>query len=274
LTLRCAVAAICAPLAVGALRSFHSAAEVPVAAAATEPPPPAPAAPPATLDPAPADPAPASAPRIVVAPPPALPLELVATVVARDPAASVATIRRTGSPGVGGYRVGDAIGALGVVERIAATHVEVRAPGASAPTRVRWAGRGSSASSISSRSASVAAAAPGTTPSLTDGIRRVGDDRYEVDRSLIDQLTANPAMIRGAVAMPSTKGLLLSRVRPGSPFAAIGLHSGDTVTDVNGRSLRSPDEMLDAYAALKNASTLTVTVDRKGQTRTLQYAIR
>jgi kynurenine formamidase len=114
---------------------------------------------------------------------------------------------------------------------------------------------------------------------LTDGIRSTGPHRYTIRRALKDRLIAEPAAVsRSARLVPSVidgraAGFKLYAIRPGSVFNLLGLENGDTLSAVNGRSITSPEHALEAYAALRGARGLTLSVIRRGKPLTLEWLI-
>jgi general secretion pathway protein C len=101
-----------------------------------------------------------------------------------------------------------------------------------------------------------------------------------VERALIDKLLSNTAMLAtSARFVPSIKdgkpnGFKLYAIRPQSIFGRIGLQNGDTIKAINGSDMTTPDAALALYTKLRNASHLSVTVDRRGETVPLDYSIR
>jgi general secretion pathway protein C len=69
-------------------------------------------------------------------------------------------------------------------------------------------------------------------------------------------------------------GFKLYAIRPQSIFGRIGLQNGDTIKAINGSEMTTPDAALALYTKLRNASHLSVQVERRGETVTLDYTIR
>lgn len=69
-------------------------------------------------------------------------------------------------------------------------------------------------------------------------------------------------------------GLAISNIRAGSFFAKLGLRNGDVVQGVDGRRIKSPDDVLDIYTKLKSASQLELQVRRHGKSKKLNYEFR
>jgi len=60
-------------------------------------------------------------------------------------------------------------------------------------------------------------------------------------------------------------GVRLFGIRPGSLLATLGLQSGDRLESINGLSVASPEEALEAYARLRTAERLNVRLSRSGK---------
>jgi general secretion pathway protein C len=123
---------------------------------------------------------------------------------------------------------------------------------------------------------------PGFDPNLGDidkGVSCSGN-ACSVERQLVDKLLANTTMLATAARfVPSIKdgkpnGFKLYAIRPNSIFGKIGLQNGDTVKAINGLDMTSPDKALEVYTKLRNASHLSVSVERRGESMTLDYSIR
>ncbi len=218
-----------------------------------------------------------------------LPLELVATNVSANRAFSFATVRNSDSDRQGAYWVEQTIPGAGEVVRISARYVDfvnesarrverisliddepAPAPARPAPTRERPERTASQRSGGGDDMQSM----------LDDGIRKTGDNEYEIRRDLVDQVLANPAQVaRGARIVPSIRdgeanGFKLYAIRPSSVFAKVGLMNGDTINEINGFDLTTPDRALEVYQRVRDANNLTVTVTRRGEPVTLRYSIR
>jgi general secretion pathway protein C len=134
----------------------------------------------------------------------------------------------------------------------------------------------------------VASAAPpppspsGIDPALGDidkGVTCTGNS-CNVERQLVEKLLNNTAALATAARfVPSMKdgkpnGFKLYAIRPNSIFGKIGLQNGDTIKAINGNEMSSPDRALEVYTKVRNASHLSVQVERRGENLTLDYTIR
>jgi general secretion pathway protein C len=217
----------------------------------------------------------------------ALPLRLVATTFSPDGARSFATIRNTSSAQQGAYRVGDPIPGAGRVRRILATHVDfinqashrlervsmVLTPAPAAkPPPPRPAPDKKDRSRDNARDELLAL--------VDQGVRQIDEDSYEVDRAVVNQVLANPsAAARGARIVPAMKdgkpnGFRLYRINKNSAYARIGLKNGDTIQSINGFELTSMDKALEVYTKVREASSLSVSITRRGKPVTLDYTIK
>jgi hypothetical protein len=112
---------------------------------------------------------------------------------------------------------------------------------------------------------------------LTQGIRSVGENRYEVQRSTLDGLLENQAgLMRQARIVPAMRdgqvhGIRLFGVRSASVLSALGFQNGDTILRVAGLPVDSPDKALEAYAKIRNADVIEVDIERRGHAITMTY---
>jgi general secretion pathway protein C len=66
----------------------------------------------------------------------------------------------------------------------------------------------------------------------------------------------------------------LYAIRPSSVYAKLGLANGDTLQAINGFELTSADKALEVYTKLREATSLQVSVTRRGKDMTINYTIR
>lgn len=81
----------------------------------------------------------------------------------------------------------------------------------------------------------------------------------------------DPMSLMGSVRVVPEKqggsivGLKLLGIRPGSLLGQVGLQSGDRLESINGLSISSPENALQAYAQLPTAKRLNVQLSRRGR---------
>ncbi len=86
-------------------------------------------------------------------------------------------------------------------------------------------------------------------------------------------LLASSARIIPAVRDGQPAGFMLQHIRPGSFYQLLGMRDGDIVQAVNGRPIRTPEDALQVYTKIRNASHVTLTVQRGGKSATFDYTI-
>jgi len=212
-----------------------------------------------------------------------LQLELISTmVVPSDPIWSVAVIRdlagkekETGAF----YKDKKIFATDAIVEAVQRKRVYLRNQG-----RLEYLeldGAAPPAAAAAAATPPVATAAP-IDPAMGDidkGVNCNGNN-CTVDKALVEKMLSNTAMLATAARfVPSIKdgkanGFKLYAIRPNSIFGKIGLQNGDTVKAINGMDMSTPDKALELYTKLRNASHLSVSVERRGETVTLDYSIR
>lgn len=129
--------------------------------------------------------------------------------------------------------------------------------------------------------AAVAPAAAGVAaaPTALKGIELVDDRHARIDRLLRDKLLENHLelgkTLRGVPDIVDGKilGLKLASAPPGSVPAALGLRPGDSLRTINGLSLASPEQMLEAFGKLRTAPFLEIQYVRGGETRALRLDV-
>ncbi|MBI2897096.1 MAG: PDZ domain-containing protein [Deltaproteobacteria bacterium] len=214
--------------------------------------------------------------------------KLVSTVVSDDPSWSFAAIGAGGKTML--YRVGGRV-ETSEVTRITWRYAFLRPTGGSdcyigmfEPPEQAGSSRVAAATTASPTTiASSATSLTGNSEldsAIESGVQKVSESEYNVDRSLVDRLLENQAsLMRSARILPhedngAVTGFKIYGVRRNSLLGKIGLQNGDIVHSINGYDMTSPDKALEAYARLRNADRLTVSVTRRGQRTNMDYNIR
>lgn len=215
-----------------------------------------------------------------------LPLTLLGTVAAADPSHAWATIEDMDERKTLVVRVNDEVKRDAKVERIERRRVVLRENGklrelalseqegvvAAAPARTaaraRTPARNRRRSVARNRSASA------------DRVRKLAENRYEVPRAEVEATVRNPtALFSQAQIQPrydggEMVGMQINAIKPGSLFEEIGIQSGDTITELNGISINSPEESARILAEFSEADQFTVVVeDDSGEPRTLNFTM-
>jgi len=61
------------------------------------------------------------------------------------------------------------------------------------------------------------------------------------------------------------KGFRINNIRNGSVLEELGLQNGDVLNRIDGRSIRGPQDLLQAYSGLARSSLVSMEVQRKGE---------
>jgi general secretion pathway protein C len=102
---------------------------------------------------------------------------------------------------------------------------------------------------------------------------------FKVKRTAIESVLQDPAnSLRSIRAVPHseddrTVGVKLYGIHQDSLLHTLGLQNGDVLLAVNGLEVATPDAALEAYGQLRSATTLSVSLERRGQPMTVDYAI-
>ncbi len=210
--------------------------------------------------------------------PPCAKLRVVVIAVAEEPEASLAAFEVEGDRPVL-RRAGAEIGA-DTVEVIDVDRVLVRQNGKICQTALFAPPAPPPEKAHASATPKIDVAGDGLDPSLSRGIERLGPGSYRIDRTVVDRLLDDQAEImKGGMIRPEkegdrTVGVRLFGVRPDRLFGVLGLQDGDVMRSLNGYDFSSPERMLEAYARLRGASSLTLDFSRGGQTVQHTYSIQ
>lgn len=115
---------------------------------------------------------------------------------------------------------------------------------------------------------------------VAKSIRKVGENRYEIERSALNKVLGNTTLLaRSARIVPSVKngqpnGFKLYAIRPGSLYSLLGMANGDTINAINGHAITTPDTALEVYTKLRSASHVSISFTRQNKTITNEYTIR
>lgn len=127
---------------------------------------------------------------------------------------------------------------------------------------------------------------PALAPSDAETLRALAKDircvsnRCTLRSATMERLLSNTGLFMKSVRIvPVLKdgqpqGLKLLAIRPGSVFALLGLRNGDVAHTFNGLDLSTPDNALQAYAALRNAHEVKLGLERAGARMVLTYVIK
>ncbi|MBT8452881.1 MAG: general secretion pathway protein GspC [Deltaproteobacteria bacterium] len=114
---------------------------------------------------------------------------------------------------------------------------------------------------------------------MTDGIEKISDTKYNIQRSLVDKVLANQgSLMKSARVIPHEEngrvvGVKLYGIRRNSLLGRLGVRNGDMLRTINGFDMTSPDTALEAYSRLRSADKLTLAIKRQNKETTIDYNI-
>ncbi|HZF47663.1 MAG TPA: type II secretion system protein GspC [Polyangiaceae bacterium] len=134
--------------------------------------------------------------------------------------------------------------------------------------------------SPASTSAARAGKGKGVPPEIAAKIHKVSETEFNVERSVVDTILENQAeLMRSARIVPEKEGdkivgIRLFGIRPESLLGTLGIENGDRLQSINGFEMSDPQKALEAYARLRSAERLTVTVNRRGKPMNIDFNIK
>jgi general secretion pathway protein C len=211
-------------------------------------------------------------------------LKLIATLVSHDQAWSFAAIEDTGKEATRMYGIGTSISDGVVVTDIMTRRVLLQ--NGSRNEYLDLEDGEATQSSIEQNvppRPTMGFHTPSPVPGMEEvskGIRKVGEGKYEIQRSALNRVLANTTMLaRSARIVPSVRngkpnGFKLYAIRPGSLYSLLGMFNGDTINAINGHPITTPDKALEVYTKLRSASHVTISFTRRGTPVSHEYNIR
>lgn len=110
------------------------------------------------------------------------------------------------------------------------------------------------------------------------GITAAGENRFRVQRAIVDELLREEQRSPPCIFVPHEEdgrvvGVKLYGIRSNGRWARLGLRNGDLLRAINGLELARPETAPQAYAQLRAASELSVSLERGGRPMTVSYVI-
>jgi general secretion pathway protein C len=119
----------------------------------------------------------------------------------------------------------------------------------------------------------------GDVPTDTGGVVKNSETSFTIARAEVDNAFNNLSEVATqARIVPSFKngkpnGFKLFSIKPGSIYSKIGLQNGDVIQKINGYEMSGPDKALEVYQKLKDASNVSIELQRRGQPMSMSYSI-
>lgn len=120
-----------------------------------------------------------------------------------------------------------------------------------------------------------AAAKAKLTKDIEGKIKNVGPNQWVVERGAVEQIIQNYAKLAGSLrTRPTKEGMRLSGLKPDNILSKLGMQNGDNLQAINGFDMSDPEKAVDAYAKLRSAGKLDITVNREGTPMTIGISIQ
>jgi general secretion pathway protein C len=116
-------------------------------------------------------------------------------------------------------------------------------------------------------------------PTSSNGIRDMGENRWSIAREVADQARGNVGGLLTSVRLEprltngATAGFVVRMIKPRSLLAQLGIRKGDVLMQVNGVDLNSPEKGLQVVQQLREARTISISLERKGAPTTFTYEV-
>lgn len=193
--------------------------------------------------------------------PTSLKIALLGTVVGSEQEDSLAIIEEKDKRKQDRYKVGDSIQSA-VVKRILRGKVILSVQGRDKILTIEE-------EAASRRKSEVVKPEP-----IREG-ERITVKRSDVEKSLknVHQLLSQ-ARVRPHFSEGKPDGLAITHIRRGSIFEKLGLKNGDVIKGLDGKQIKSPDDVLQMYEKLTVGSEVAIEVERGGEEQVINYTFR
>lgn len=113
-------------------------------------------------------------------------------------------------------------------------------------------------------------------PEIASKVHVIDSGHVTIERSVVPLLMEQQAVLFRSVRATPEKdgGLRVAGVRTGSLLEMVGVKNGDRLMNVNGMSIADPTTALKAYTLFREASHLTVALQRDGKPMNVEVDIR
>ncbi len=201
-----------------------------------------------------------------------LPLNLIGTIVLSNPDRSIAHIE------IKGRNINLSVTPKKDIENIATL---VRVERNKAIIRNANNGRLEYIEIKSSNKISFSTSGPQTGVGTEEVVRQLAPNKFEINRTDLNRyLTDVSSLLMQASSVPRKKPngeiecYIINSIQPNSVFTQLQVMNGDCIKNVNGEPINSPTKALELFQALKNSSSIKLTVERDGRDVEKDYTIK
>lgn len=132
--------------------------------------------------------------------------------------------------------------------------------------------------SDSSRRASARTA--GISAAQSGGVKQINDTSWHISTERAAQIRADignivrQARVEPVVEQGQTQGFVVKYIQPGTLLTQMGVKRGDVIKRVNDTALDSPEKGLQVFQQLREAKTMSLSIERNATPMTFSYEIR
>lgn len=172
------------------------------------------------------------------------------------------------------FKVGDELYGQGTITSIKRKKIVVRRPDGGSQTLELWDGKPSPEAN------KVADAGKGDPGGLGDSIRKIGENKFEIDAKEIQAALDNMDKVTSSARIvPSYEngnpaGFKIFRIKADSFYNKLGLRNGDVIRKINGFDINSTEKAMQMFTILRTEKSLQIELARRGQNMTMDYTIR
>ncbi|MDY0212042.1 MAG: type II secretion system protein GspC [Desulfuromonadaceae bacterium] len=132
---------------------------------------------------------------------------------------------------------------------------------------------------------------PGTSPATAsrtarsaaakgEGVRQINDTNWHISTERAAQIRGDignivrQARLEPVVEQGQTQGFVVKYIQPGTLLTQMGIMRGDVIKSVNDTTLDSPEKGLQVFQQLREAKTMSLSIERNSTPMTFSYEIR
>lgn len=200
-----------------------------------------------------------------------LKVELLGTYLKNNGGKSIAIIKNTNNNKIDGYTTGNMISII-KAEKVKLLKIE------NCKVTINRKTRGNEVISCNNTNRAINKATKKTANRRTStnktGIKKVEQNRWLIEKKMLDELLEDPAkLLTQARAIPKKDGLRFISVQPSSVFFKIGLRNGDVLHTINEVELNDMKNVWNVFEQLKDETEFIINFTRKGNKHSYSYNI-
>ncbi len=126
-----------------------------------------------------------------------------------------------------------------------------------------------------------AAARTGRNPAARGGgVHQINDTSWRISTERAEQIRGDianivrQARVEPVVEQGQTQGFVVKYIQPGTLLTQMGIRRGDVIKRVNDTALDSPEKGLQVFQQLREAKTMSLSIERNATPMTFSYEIR